>query len=159
MEAAQATLAAARADLAALVGPGVAPAARRRAETLVQGAEIQVERARHGQNDAVPAVVSVEGVRIDELKLVAVPGELFDTALEATGLRARDDVMIVGLANGNIGYLPSHAGGKATTYEALRTPYGPMPPGGSSGTIERVARALSPAVRPTRNRDGDASTD
>jgi hypothetical protein len=115
----------ARAELAEL--PGSAPAGeRRRAETRVEGAAIQAEKARRDRPSSEPVKARILGLGIGGAQVVTVPGELFNTALPSMGLDRQDSVMLVGLANGDLGYFPWEGADGATSYEALRSRFGPV---------------------------------
>jgi hypothetical protein len=115
----------ARAELAELPGSAAA-GERRRAETRVEGAAIQAEKARRDRPSSEPVKARILGLGIGGAQVVTVPGELFNTALPSMGLDRQDSVMLVGLANGDLGYFPWEGADGATSYEALRSRFGPV---------------------------------
>lgn len=105
---------------------GACPADLRRARTRLEGAELQLGRARSLRARAPrgPRHVTLLGVRVDGLTLVTVPGELLAGALTGTALERRPDLLLVGLSNGDAAYFPSRRACEEGWYEALRSPFG-----------------------------------
>ncbi|SDS37488.1 hypothetical protein [Jiangella sp. DSM 45060] len=116
---------AAEVDAATRATAGAAADARTR-QVFEQGRRIAGELADRGE----PYDVDVQAVRLGGVTLVAVPGELFLELGEAIRAAAGPDVIVVGYANGYLGYLPSR--GTPPTYETLVSPVRP-------GSGERVA--------------------
>lgn len=94
---------------------------RRITEVYQQWAEAALSR----QREAPPHEVEIQALRLGDAALIAVPGELFvelglqikeqaQEHLAASGLR---QVMVVGYANGNIGYIPTRAAYPVGGYE------------------------------------------
>lgn len=85
-----------------------------------------------------PYDVDVQAVRLGGVTLVAIPGELFLELGEAIRAGAGPDVVVVGYANGYLGYLPTLA--TPPTYETLVSPVRP-------GSGEQVADAAAELAR------------
>ena len=119
--------------LAVLKYPSVAE--RRKAETRAQGAMLLDRLAKSGP-DAIQHTFELPAWRLGNLGLVAVPGELF----AALGARIVSSVpgpaLVLGYANGYVGYLVDDAAHAAGTYEALASPFAP-------GVGEAVAQVAS----------------
>ncbi|RIQ16270.1 hypothetical protein DY240_22970, partial [Jiangella rhizosphaerae] len=92
-----------------------------------------------------PYDVDVQAVRLGGVTLVAVPGELFLGLGEAIRAAAGPDVIVVGYANGYLGYLPARR--TPPTYETLVSPVRP-------GSAEQVVDA---AVEVARSVTGEES--
>ncbi|PZF79870.1 hypothetical protein [Jiangella anatolica] len=107
-----------------------------------QGRRIAGELAARGE----PYDVDVQAVRLGGVTLVAIPGELFLELGEAIRAGAGLDVIVVGYANGYLGYLPSR--GTSPTYETLVSPV-------RLGSGEQVVDA---AVDAARSVTGEEST-
>lgn len=105
------------ADFAGSAGSNQDRAAQAQAEGLALQAELTRAFAdRHSQR------VSLCALRIGRWRLVAVPGEAFDTL--ATTLRAANPyILVVGYANDYVGYFPTQQAIDDQTYEALSSPY------------------------------------
>jgi neutral ceramidase len=96
------------------------PGQVRLAESLVEGyaAELQLaERRAHLESQA-----EVTAICIGDVALVAVPGELFTSVGRAIRDRSPfDRTMVVGYADGHVGYVPDRQAYAAGGYEALVT--------------------------------------
>ncbi len=114
-------------------------AERRKAETRAQGAMLLDRLAKSGP-DAIQHTFEIPAWRFGRLGLVAVPGELF----ASLGSKIVDSVpgpaLVLGYANGYVGYLVDDAAHSSGTYEALASPFAP-------GTGDIVANASSAALR------------
>jgi hypothetical protein len=117
---------------------GVDTAERRRAETRAQGAALLQLLADQGAGH-VARVVDIEAWIIGELALVAVPGELFASLGSRVESVTGPATLVLGYANGYVGYLADEDAYTAATYEVLASPYAP-------GTGETVASAASQLV-------------
>ncbi|TDD68171.1 hypothetical protein E1262_16390 [Jiangella aurantiaca] len=93
-----------------------------------------------------PYAVDVQAVRIGGVTLVAIPGELFLELGEAIRAAAGPEVIVLGYANGYLGYLPSRS--TPPTYETLVSPVRP-------GSGEQVVDA---AVQVAGSVTGEEST-
>jgi hypothetical protein len=114
--AAEAERAVAAADerLEGLRAGGAAPGAVRVAETALFGARRTLRLVHEGLAPEIEARLAA--VRLDGLRLVTVPGELFTAnAAEITRQAGDGDLVVVGYANGYVGYLP--APGEEDGYE------------------------------------------
>lgn len=88
-------------------------------QVLDQGRRIAGELAAAGRT--APYEIAVEAVGLGEVTLVAVPAELFlDLGESIRTADPADTVIVVGYANGYLGYLASR--GTPPTYETLVTP-------------------------------------
>jgi neutral ceramidase len=107
----------------ALEENGVSDAASRRiAETRAQGAQLLTEMTRSGVLSTA-AAIRLEGWKIGDLPLIAVPGELFASLGERIANVTEPPAVVVGYANGYVGYLADRAAYASGTYEALASPY------------------------------------
>ena len=112
-----------------------AAASDRGAATRAQGAAMLAALAA-APAEAVPEAVVVGGWRLGELVLVAVPGELSASLGQAIVAARPGPTLVVGYANGYVGYLPDRAAHAAGSYEALASPY-------EDGAGEAVAEAAA----------------
>ena len=116
-------------------------AERRKAETRAQGAMLLDRLAKAGP-DAIQHTFEVPAWRLGEVRLVAVPGELF----ASLGARITESVpglaLVLGYANGYVGYLVDDAAEAAGTYEALASPFAP---GAGSAVAEAAASVIAKA--------------
>ncbi len=109
------------------------PSEARTIETAWQG----VEGARRlaEKLHSLPRVAELDVLRVGPVALVTVPGELYN----ALGARLRSaggqPVMLLGYANGHVGYLPSADAYTRMEYEVLVSPMEP-------GTAERLVAIL-----------------
>ncbi|WP_157987968.1 hypothetical protein [Jiangella endophytica] len=85
-----------------------------------------------------PYDVDLQAVRLGGVTLVAIPGELFLELGEAIRAGAGPDVVVLGYANGYLGYLPSLS--TSPTYETLVSPVRP-------GSGEQVVDAAVEVAR------------
>jgi hypothetical protein len=106
---------------------------RRKAETRAQGAMLLDRLARAGP-EAIQRTFELPAWQLGDVRLIAIPGELF----ASLGARITESVLgpalVLGYANGYIGYLVDEAAEFARTYEALASPFAP-------GAGDRVANA------------------
>ncbi|MDB5075268.1 MAG: hypothetical protein JWO42_1447, partial [Chloroflexi bacterium] len=111
----------------------VSPGEARTIETALQGVDGARRLARKAH--ALPRVAELNALRIGPVALVTVPGELYN----ALGARLRSatghPVMVIGYANGHVGYLPSADAYANMDYEVLTSPV-------VLGTAERLVSAL-----------------
>ena len=99
------------------------PAALRRQLTRIEGAKICLARSQRSKAIAVSESCVLVGVRIDGAVLVAIPGELFSAAAKWLEARCPPAPLLIGLANGYLGYFPSPEAYANQTYEALASPF------------------------------------
>ena len=97
---------------------------RRIAETRAQG-QMLLERLGQVDPATIPQQVELRAWRLGGLNLVAIPGELFASLGARITNAAPGPALILGYANGYVGYLPDAAAYEAATYEALASPYSP----------------------------------
>ncbi len=116
------------------------PAEERTLETALQGVAIERSRA-----TSVPQVAELAVARLGALALVAVPGELY---LEhGRELRRRlHPAIILGYANGYLGYLPPARLYPEPDYEVLASPVGP---GAAEQLVETAVRLATSPVDQT----------
>lgn len=100
------------------------PGQRRINETRAQGAAMLAALAALSAG-AVAARCDLDAWLLGDLALVTVPGELFAAFGRQIGVAAGEPTLVLGYANGYIGYLADHQAFAAETYEALASPYGP----------------------------------
>ena len=101
-----------------------APAAeKRRAFTRAQGAELAA--ATSGAT-GIPTTARITAWSLGDLAIVAIPGELFASlGSEIERGSPFATTLIVGYANGHVGYLVDRDAEASGTYEALASPYTP----------------------------------
>ncbi|GAA2038633.1 hypothetical protein GCM10009839_45310 [Catenulispora yoronensis] len=94
----------------------------RSAETFGQGLRIAAELLDSGCG--APHDVSLEGVCLGGITLLAIPGEPFLALGEAVraGAPEPDRCVVIGYANGYLGYIPDEASYAAPAYEVLASP-------------------------------------
>lgn len=106
---------------------------RRKAETRAQGAML-LERLAKAGPDAIQRTFELPAWRLGDVRLVAIPGELF----ASLGARISDGgdgpALVLGYANGYAGYLVDSAAETIGTYEALASPF-------ATGSGDRVVDA------------------
>lgn len=127
-----------------LLGREPVAAERRQVETRAQGAAL-LERLREIGTGPIRATFDVEAWALGDVALVSVPGELFASlgaSIVATST-STSPTLVLGYANGYVGYLPDRAAYANGTYEALASPFG-------ADAGERVARVSCDLVRRTR---------
>ncbi|HET9662189.1 MAG TPA: neutral/alkaline non-lysosomal ceramidase N-terminal domain-containing protein, partial [Thermomicrobiales bacterium] len=112
---------------------GDSVAERRKAETRAQGAMLLDRLAKSGP-DAIQRTFEIPAWRLGNLGLVAVPGELFASLGKLIVRSVPGPVLVLGYANGYVGYLVDDAAHAAGTYEALASPF-------ASGAGDVVANA------------------
>lgn len=121
---------------------GDSVAERRKAETRAQGAML-LERLAQAGPDAIRHAFDVPVWRLGELRLVGIPGELFASLGARIGASASEPVLVLGYANGYVGYLVDSAAEEAGTYEALASPFargsGDLVVGGAVGALSRLS--------------------
>jgi hypothetical protein len=101
---------------------GDSAAERRKRETKAQGAALLRKLIAAGEG-AVPATLDLEVWALGELALISVPGELFASLGARIVRAARGLALVVGYANGYVGYLADADAHEQGTYEALASPF------------------------------------
>lgn len=139
VEEAEELMLSAQRELDSVTARGEGMPAVRMATTRLQGAEALLDRARKGVRSSETRI-ELTGIRVGSAIIVAVPGELSSSALDSHGLSQEADLLIVGLANGYIGYLPERQAYVDGTYEALRTSVAPE-------ATDRVVAAIASLYR------------
>ncbi len=114
-------------------------AEQRKAETRAQGALLLEQLVRNGP-DAIQHTFELPAWRLGDLGVVAIPGELFASLGAAIVERVDTPVLVLGYANGYVGYLVDTAAYAAGTYEAWASPFVP-------GAGEMVATHAGNALR------------
>ncbi|WP_246090253.1 SIS domain-containing protein [Nonomuraea deserti] len=107
----------------------------------------RIARDLQAQGRTRPYEIEVQAIRLGDVTLVAVPGELFldlGEAVRAASPAHGSPVVVLGYTNGYLGYLPSR--GTPATYETLVSPV-------AEGSGERVVAAAVHAVE-TSGRNG-----
>jgi hypothetical protein len=103
-------------------GVGESEAERRKRETKAQGAALLRKLIAAGEG-AVPTSLDLELWTLGELALIAVPGELFASLGARIVAATYGPALIVGYANGYVGYLADEEAHAKGTYEALASPF------------------------------------
>ncbi|WP_226900041.1 sugar isomerase domain-containing protein [Nonomuraea phyllanthi] len=119
-------------------------AGERHRSVLRQGRAIARDLRSRGRTQ--PYEIEVEAVRLGDVTLVAVPGELFLDLGEAVRARSAPDgspVIVLGYTNGYLGYLPSR--GTPTSYETLVSP---VAEGSGERVVEAAVEAVAASARP-----------
>jgi hypothetical protein len=115
---------------------------RRVAETRFQGAAM-LEALARVPDEAIPAQLQVEAWAVGDVVLVAIPGELFASLGSHIEAAAAGQTVILGYANGYVGYLADIEAHESQTYEALASPFCP-----EAGTdVAAAAAALVERMR------------
>jgi predicted dinucleotide-binding enzyme len=115
-------------------------AEQRKQITRQQGAALLAKLVEVGP-DAIPASFDLEAWSVGEIVLVAVPGELF--ASLGAQIARDSSTLVVGYANGYIGYLADEAAYAAETYEGLSSPFAP----GAGELVVEAGRGLVNRIR------------
>ena len=97
---------------------------RRKAETRAQGAML-LDRLSAAGTGAVLNQFELPAWRLGDLRLVAIPGELFASLGGRILQHVPGPALVLGYANGYVGYLVDDAAEGAGTYEALASPFAP----------------------------------
>jgi hypothetical protein len=123
--------------------PGLlSPTQFRVAETRAQGAAM-LEALAQIPDTAIPDALELEAWALGDVVLVAVPGELFASLGSRIDSTSAGQTLILGYANGYVGYLTDISAHASQTYEALASPFDP-----AAG--ERVADAATALVERIR---------
>ncbi len=112
---------------------------RRKAETRAQGA-LLLERLTAAGTGAILNCFELPAWRLGEIGLVAVPGELFALLGARILQHAPGPALVLGYANGYVGYLVDAAAEAAGTYEALASPFAP---GAGDSVTQSAVSALN----------------
>jgi hypothetical protein len=99
-------------------------AQHRIAETRSQGAAM-LDALAQVPDEAIPAELQLEAWAVEHLVLVAVPGELFASLGSSIEAACAGRTVILGYANGYVGYLADVSAHESETYEALASPFCP----------------------------------
>lgn len=111
---------------------------RRRAETQAQGASL-LAGLPGMDGEAGASALELDAWSVGDVTLVAVAGELFASLGKEVAAAMPSPTLILGYANGYVGYLADEAAYASGTYEALASPY-------AAGTGELVAKAAATLV-------------
>ncbi len=114
-------------------------AERRRSETRIQGAML-LDRLALAGPDAIQHTFELPAWRLGELRVVAIPGELFASLGSRIVEAAPGPMLVLGYANGYVGYLVDNAAESAGTYEALASPFAP---GAGNQVAEAAASVMT----------------
>jgi len=114
---------------------------RRVAETRVQGAAM-LEALAQVPDEAIPSELQLEAWAVGDVVLVAVPGELFASLGSRIESASAGQIVILGYANGYVGYLTDIQAHESQTYEALASPFYPEAgndvAAAAAGLVERM---------------------
>lgn len=124
---------------------------RRMEETRAQGAAL-LERLRETGAGPVRTTFDVEAWAVGDIALVAVPGELFASLGASIVAASTSPTLVLGYANGYVGYLPDQAAYADGTYEALASPF-------DAGAGEHVAEVACDLVERIRAGSGADPSD
>jgi hypothetical protein len=111
---------------------------RRKVETRAQGA-ILLDRLAKAGPDAIQHTFELPAWRLGDVRLVAVPGELFASLGARIVQHAPGTALVLGYANGYVGYLVDREAEAASTYEALASPF-------AAGAGDVVAEAAATVI-------------
>jgi neutral ceramidase len=129
----------------------------RLARTALEGAQVQVELVRAGGGALLEEQAELTAWLLGNCGLVSVPGELFSSLGEAVAAGSGlDACLVVGYANGLIGYIPDLAAFGAGGYEVLSTHLAPQ---AGSVLVERAVRMLQELARQSAGQERGAVDD
>lgn len=129
--------------------PSSSPAQRRIAETRKQGAAMLAALAALPEG-AIATRCDLDLWTLGDLALVSVPAELFSSFGRQIADASDAPTLVLGYANGYIGYLADRRAHEAATYEALASPYGPE----AGEQVTAAATALISELRSDRKAAG-----
>jgi len=123
--AAEAALAAADREVGRLVALGADPNAATAAKIRRFHAAVHLGVARRRAAATAPGVTAeLQTVRVGDLALVGIPGELFvELGLAVKARSPFLHTLVLGLANGSVGYLPTREACESGGYEAVATQF------------------------------------
>lgn len=104
-------------------------AAARTLETTLQGIHAATQLA--GVQAGVPEHAAIAAAVLGALGVVAIPGELYNRLGQDIRRGVKPAVLLLGYANGYIGYIPTQEAYQSLDYEVLMSPFAP-------GTGERI---------------------
>jgi hypothetical protein len=130
-----------RSDTAPSTEP-TSDATRRLDVTKTQGT-ILLQRLLGAGPGAIRTSFELHAWAVGELALVAVPGELFASLGASAVAASQSPALVLGYANGYVGYLADRAAYEIGTYEALASPYAP----GAGERVVVAARTLIDLVQ------------
>lgn len=123
------------------------------AQAMVHWAERTLAQSANGMSPSVE--VEIQVIRLDKLALVGVPGEFFvELGLQIKAAASGDQVMVVGFANGNVGYIPARRAYPHRGYEiddAYR--YYGYPSAFAPEAGEMIVAAAGELIQSTRARE------
>ncbi len=126
-----------RSRLHDLLAGGAPPAEVRRLQSLLEGLDL-LARRRQGQDNA-SASADIQVLRLGDTVLAGVPGEvLAETAVKIQALVSGANILVVGYANGYLGYLTDRTAEQEPNYEALVARVAP-------GAVDRIVDAVQNA--------------
>lgn len=123
--AAEAALSAADQEVDRLVASGAATAVVTAAKIRRFHAAVHQDVARRRAATTAPGVTAeLQVLRVGDLALVGIPGELFvELGLAVKARSPFPRTLVLGLANGSVGYLPTREACESGGYEAVATPF------------------------------------
>lgn len=124
---AEAALAATEREVSRLTAAGAGSEARTSAMIRRFHAEVDLGVARQRAGETAPGLVGeLQAIRVGDLALVGIPGELFvELGLAIKAGSPFNYTLLFGLANGSVGYLPTREACQAGGYEAVATRFAP----------------------------------
>lgn len=129
----------ARAKVAELEQAGAGAGAIRLAQSVVEGSVAEANLA--GEWDRLEHEAELTAVRLGDAAILAVPGELFGSVGRAIRDRSPFAItLLVGYADGYIGYVPDREAYESGGYEALVTW---LDPGAGEVLVDEAAKLLS----------------
>lgn len=124
----------------------------RLAEARVEGAQAELWVSSQGGWEALfgerPALAELQALRLGDVAIVAVPGELFSSAGAAVRRRLRERALVAGYANDYLGYLIPEADAAEGGYEALIAMVDPACEGAIRAGMAEVAARAGCSVNP-----------
>jgi uncharacterized phosphosugar-binding protein len=125
-----------------------ATATARTLETVLQGVDVAETHARWGAID-----LSLSAARLGRLCLFGIGAEPFHSVRDDVRSRCADPAVVLGYANGHVGYLPDEDAYSEPGYEVLSSPFGP------DAAATTVASLIDLLPDPTPTEDRVTATD
>jgi hypothetical protein len=117
-------------------------AERRREETRMQGASL-LRRLTEVGPEHIQSSLDIEAWALGDLAIVSIPGELFASLGARITGASPSPTIVLGYANGYVGYLADDDAYANGTYEALASPFA----AGTGEYVGKVARDLAEQLR------------
>jgi neutral ceramidase len=121
------------------------PASARTLQTALQG--VAVAEAHHDWAGLAAIDLSLSAARVGRLFLFGIGAEPFHSLGDDVRSRCADPAVVIGYANGHVGYLPDEHAYSEAGYEVLSSPFGPD----AAATTVASLIDLLPDTTPRRN--------